>query len=76
MAQVTVRNLDEATVAALKTRAAAKGISLEQELRVLLTSSARPTRRQVREVAAAIRARTRVPVAADLEALVRQDRDR
>lgn len=76
MAQVTVRNLDEATVAALKTRAAAKGISLEQELRILLTSSARPTRRQVREVAAAIRARTRVPVAADLEALVREDRDR
>ena len=76
MAQVTIRNLDEATVGALKTRAAAKGRSLEQELRILLTEAAHPTRAQVQEMAAAIRALSRRPVTADLEALVREDRDR
>lgn len=76
MAQVTVRNLDEATVTALKTRAAVKGHSLEQELRNLLTDAARPTRQQVREAAAAIRAMTPRPVTLDPAALVREDRDR
>ncbi len=76
MAQVLIRNLDEATVAALRARAAARGHSLEQELRLVLAAAARPTREEARATAAAIRALGRRPVTADLEALVREDRER
>jgi antitoxin FitA len=76
MAQLTVRNLDEEIVAALKARAAARGHSLEQELRDLLAQAARPTRPEIRETAAAIRRLGRAPVRANLEALVREDRGR
>ena len=76
MAQVIVRNLDEATVAALKTRAAAHGHSLEQELRLVLKASARRTRHEAREIADSIRGLGRLPVSADLDELLRRDRDR
>ena len=76
MAQVIIRNLDEATVSALKARAAARGNSLEEELRRLLAEAARPTRAQVRETAAAIRALGQQSVNSDLEELIREDRDR
>ena len=76
MAQVIIRNLDEATVAALKARAKAHGRSLEQELRLLLDAAAHPTGEQVRETAAGIRALRKRRVSVDLEALVREDRDR
>lgn len=42
LAQVTVRNLDPAVVARLKQRAKRNGVSLEQELRTLLTRAVRP----------------------------------
>jgi plasmid stability protein len=76
MAQVLVRNLDDSIVAALKARAAAHGRSLEQELRLVLAEAARPMRQEVRKIAASIRALTRRPLAADLEALIREDRER
>jgi len=76
MAQVIVRNLDKATVDALKARAAAQGRSLEQELRLLLAEAATPTRQEVRETAATIRNLSRGPVTTDLDALVREDRKR
>lgn len=76
MGQVLIRNLDDATIASLKARAAANGRSLEQELRLLLGEGAKPTRRQIRETARAIRSLTRQPVSVDLEALIREDRDR
>ncbi len=76
MAQVIIRNLDEATVAALKARAAARGNSLEEELRRLLAEAARPTLAQVRDIAAAIRALGRRPIEINLEELIREDRDR
>lgn len=76
MAQVIVRNLDEATVTALKARAAAKGVSLEHELRLVLTEAARPTAAGRRETAAAIRALGERAVTVDLEELVREDRSR
>lgn len=47
MAQVLVRNLDDAVVAAHRARAKAKGISLEQELREVLSSAARPSRQEL-----------------------------
>lgn len=76
MAQVIVRNLEKATVDALKARAAAHGRSLEQELRLLLADAAIPTRQQVRETAAAIRHLSRESVTVDLDALLREDRRR
>jgi antitoxin FitA len=47
MAQVLVRNLDEAVVEAHRARAKAKGVSLEQELRDVLQRTARPTREEL-----------------------------
>ena len=76
MAQVLVRNLDAATVDTLKARAAAHGRSLEQELRLLLTEVAHPTRDEVVRTAAAIRELGSKPIAVDLDSLVREDRDR
>jgi plasmid stability protein len=76
VAQVLIRNLDDATVAALKARAAAHGRSLEQELRLLLTEAAHPTKGEVVRRAAAIRQLSREPASVDLDALVREDRDR
>ncbi|MFQ5739334.1 MAG: hypothetical protein ACE5JX_10005 [Acidobacteriota bacterium] len=76
MAQLIVRNLDEPTVDALKARAAAHGRSLEQELRLLLADAARPTRAEVCETAAAIRALGGERIRMNLEDLVREDRDR
>jgi antitoxin FitA len=40
MGQVLVRNLDEHVIESLKTKAALKGCSLEQELRDVLTAAA------------------------------------
>jgi len=40
MGQVLVRNLDDRVIDSLKTRAALKGCSLEQELRDVLTAAA------------------------------------
>ena len=76
MAQVLIRNLDSATVDASKARAAARGRSLEQELRLLLIEAAHPTRQEVVRTAAAIRELGGKPIAVDLDALVREDRDR
>jgi plasmid stability protein len=74
MAQVIVRNLDETTVAALKARAAARGHSLERELRLLLAEAARPTREEIVATAAELRARGGW-VDLDLDALIREERD-
>lgn len=43
MAQVIVRNLSDKVVASLKQRASAKGASLEQELREILTAASKPS---------------------------------
>jgi plasmid stability protein len=75
MAQILVRNLDDAVVDRLKLRAKAKGTSLEQEARTILTEASGMSRAEVVERLKAFRAmqkpnRTR---AADL---IREDRDR
>jgi len=76
LAQVIVRNLEKATVDALKARAAAQGRSLEQELRQLLAAAASPTRSETLHMADSIRALSQHTVAVDLNALLREDRDR
>ncbi len=78
MAQVLVRNLDNAVVGRLKARAAAAQRSLEAELRLILEEAEHETSRQ--EALAAlreIRARSRPwqpgePTAAEM---IREDRD-
>ena len=75
MSQVIVRNLDQQTVAALKSRAAAHGRSLEQELRLVLASAAKPSREEVLEIADAIRSLGAKPVSSDLDALIRDERE-
>ena len=76
MAQVLVRNLDEHVVAALRRKAELHGHSLEQELRLALTSAARLT--PAERVALARRVRSLTPAnieQTDSTDLIRQDRD-
>jgi len=75
MAQVLVRNLDEATVTALKARAKAHGRALEQELRMILTAAARPTREEALARAAELRARMKPIEDFDVVEIIRRDRD-
>jgi len=60
MGSVIVRNLDDATIGALKERAAREGTSLEQFLRDRLAELARPSRAELLEEIRAIRERTPV----------------
>ena len=75
MSQVIVRNLDQQTVSALKSRAAAHGRSLEQELRLVLATAAKPSRQEVLEIADAIRSLGTKPISSDLDTLIREERD-
>jgi plasmid stability protein len=47
MADIKVRNLDDRVADALKARASAKGTSLEQEVRDILTGAVGPTREEL-----------------------------
>lgn len=76
MRQVIIRNLDDATVAALKSKAAVHGNSLEQELRDILAEAAKPASRERLALADRIRAMTPRRRQSDATALVREDRDR
>ncbi len=75
MAQVLVRNLDEAVVEAHRARAKAKGVSLEQELRDVLQRTARPTREELLEEMRRIRAMTPKTHVTLAEDLIREIRD-
>ena len=73
-AQVTVRNLDAAVVTGLKQRAKRNGVSLEQELRTLLTRASRPGRAALLAEADRIRSMAAGPLT-DSVSLLRADRD-
>jgi plasmid stability protein len=77
VAQVVIRNIDEDAMRRLRFRAARKGVSLERELRAILTEAARRDRTGFRERAAAFRrklaGRRRH---SDSTALIRKDRSR
>ncbi|QNT70450.1 FitA-like ribbon-helix-helix domain-containing protein [Defluviicoccus vanus] len=77
MAQVVIRNIDDAVVERLKARAAAKRQSLEQTLREILTEAAIPSRAEVIEELARGRSLSPpLPAGAPLaEDLIRDDRD-
>jgi antitoxin FitA len=77
MASVTIRNLDETTVRALKQRAKVNHRSLEAELREILQSAVR-TRNKAELMAIADRIRAMTPniPQTDSTELLREDRDR
>jgi plasmid stability protein len=75
MAQVIIRNLNEEVVERLKRRAQSRGLSLEQQLRDILTAASQPSREEIKAELARIRAMTKpgkFPLAEDL---IREDRD-
>jgi plasmid stability protein len=76
MAQVVIRNLDEDAMRRLKLRAARKGVSLERELRTILTEAARADRTGFSERAASFRHKLAGRRHSDSTRLIRQDRGR
>ena len=75
MGQVIVRNLDDAVIAAIKSRARSKGHSLEQELRIILAQAANRTRAEKLALVDRIRAATAPGPHPLAEDLIREDRD-
>ena len=75
MGQVIVRNLDDAVIATLKTRAKQHGHSLERELREVLTRAARLTAAEKLALVDRIRSATRPGTHPLAEDLIREDRD-
>lgn len=80
MAQVLIRNVDQAVIDRLKAKAELHGHSLEQELREILSRSAPLSADEKVTIAARIRAMA-PPVSTDAcfptaEELIRADRDR
>ena len=74
MAQLTVRNISEEVVGALKRRAAANGRSAEAEHRALLREALFGTEEQFVQRAKALRQRLRSSV--DSTGTIRAERDR
>lgn len=75
MAQVLVRDLDEQVVARLKAMAKAENISLEQKFRDMAAREARLAEERFERVAARVREQT-AGAGLDIEAMIREDRDR
>jgi plasmid stability protein len=75
MGQVIVRNLADEVIAAHKRRAAARGVSLEQQLRDVLAEAVRPTREELLSRLARCRALTPSGPRTLAEDLIREDRD-
>ncbi len=76
MAQVLIRNIDDAAIARLRARAARKKTSLERELRDIITEAAHEGRAEVRRRASAMRRALAGRKHSDSTVLVRQDRER
>jgi len=76
MAQVVIRNIDDEAIRRLKSRAARKGISLERELRTIVTEAARSDRTGFGRRAAAFRRKLEGRRHSDSTALIRKDRER
>ena len=74
MAQVVIRNIDDETIRRLKSRATRKGVSLERELRTIVTDAARADRTDFGERAAAFRRKLAGRRHSDSTALIRRER--
>ena len=75
MGQVIIRKLDDEVIAAHKRRAAARGVSLEQQLRDVLAEAAKPSREEIIADLRRIRAMTPKGPRIDSTDLIREDRD-
>lgn len=75
MAQVLIRQLDDHVVEVLRARARAKGMSLEQSLRDLLTAAVRQGDSLPDELARLRATTPDVGRSLDVAALIREDRD-
>lgn len=76
MAQVVIRNIDEDAMRRLRSRAARKGVSLERELRAILTEAALRDRTGFRERAVAFRRKLAGRRHSDSTVVIRKDRRR
>jgi antitoxin FitA len=76
VAQVVIRNIDDEAMRRLKSRAVRKGVSLERELREILTEAVRVDRAGFGERAAAFRQKLTGRRHSDSTVLIRKDRDR
>ena len=76
MAQVVIRNIDDDAIRRLKSRAARKGVSLERELRTIVTEAARADRTGFGERAATFRRKLAGRRHSDSTALIRRGRAR
>jgi len=75
MGQVLIRNLDDVVLAALRARASARGVSLEAELRDVLTRAAGHPRADLAAEFASVRSMTPKGRRRLAEELVREGRD-
>ncbi len=76
MAQIIVRNLDEAVVDRLKARARTNDRSLEAEVRLILEQSAKVDTVQARQIVMERRKKLQGREFVDSVDLIREDRDR
>ncbi len=76
MAQVVIRNIDDAVMERLRARARRKGIALERELREVLTAAASGDRAGFRTRAAEFRRKLADRRHSDSTTLLRRDRQR
>ena len=76
MAQIIVRNLDDAVVERLKARARSNGRSLEAEVRIILEQSAKVDMATARRHVMEIRKKLAGRKFTDSVELIREDRDR
>jgi len=76
MAQVVIRNLDDAVVRRLKERAHRHQRSLEAELRLILTEASHPPHQALAAVADTLRRELTGRWQGDTTELIREDRDR
>ena len=76
MAQILVRNLDEAVVERLKVRAMQHNRSLQNEIKTILERAAQVDAKTARELALSIRKQVAGRAFTDSVELIREDRDR
>jgi len=75
MATIIIRNLDDEVAERLKLQARHRGVSVEQEVRRVLTEGTQISRAEIAARAAAIRARQRPHRSRGVK-LIREDRER
>ena len=75
MAQILVRNLDDRVVSRLKRQAERESLSLEQKVRTILAQAVKRDSEEFDRVTRGIREQTR-GAGLDINALIREDRDR